>query len=83
MHSVLATETAVLVHFETIGSVLLILGCVVISLLTLVASQCDLNSHTAPPIHLPPCVDLTAAASHRKSAHKKTPLRRQVKSVYH
>ena len=45
MHGVLAAEAAVLVHFQTIRIVLLVLHGVVVALLTLGASQGDLDSH--------------------------------------
>ena len=42
---VLPAETAVLVHFQTVGIVLLVLVCVIISLLALRAGERDLNAH--------------------------------------
>ena len=45
MQGVLTAETAVLVHLETIGIVLLVLFRLVVSLLALTACQCDFNSH--------------------------------------
>jgi hypothetical protein len=41
----LAAEFAVLVHFKSVGVVLLVLHRIVVSLLALAARQCDLNSH--------------------------------------
>ena len=41
----LAAETTVFLHLKTIGSVLLVLCGVVVSLLTFVASKCNFNSH--------------------------------------
>ena len=45
MQSMLAAETAVFVHLETVGIILLVLLRLVVSLLALTARQCDLNSH--------------------------------------
>ena len=45
MESVLAAEATILVELKTIGIVLLVLHCVVVPLLALGASQCDLNAH--------------------------------------
>ena len=42
---VLPAETAVLVHFQTVGIVLLVLVCVIVSLLALSAGERDLNAH--------------------------------------
>ena len=42
---VLSAESAVLLHFETVGVVLLVLHGVVVSLLALRASQSDFNAH--------------------------------------
>ena len=44
MSSVLLAETAILVHFKSIGVVLLVFLCIVVSLLAFAAGQCDLNS---------------------------------------
>jgi hypothetical protein len=41
----LAAEFAVLVHFKSVGVILLVLGRVVVSLLAFAARQCDLDSH--------------------------------------
>jgi len=46
MQSMLAAETAVLVHLKTIGIVLLVLLGLVVSLLALTACHCDLDSHS-------------------------------------
>ena len=43
--SVFFTETAILVHFKSVRTVLLVLHCVVITLFALCAGQCDFNSH--------------------------------------
>jgi hypothetical protein len=49
----LLAELAVLVHFQSVGVVLLVLHCVVISLFALSASQRNLDSHfAAPPVIL-------------------------------
>ena len=45
MQGVLLAETAVLVHFKTIGIVLLVLLGIVVSLLALAANHCNLDSH--------------------------------------
>ena len=41
----LLAETTILVHFKSVGIILLILHCVVVSLLTFLTSQCYFNSH--------------------------------------
>ena len=66
---VLSAEGAILVQFQLVRSVLLVLHRIVVSLLALVASQCDFHAHlTAPPYYwyhvrltpgeyrLPPCL---------------------------
>ena len=51
MQSVLVAETAVLVHFKSVGIVFLILLGLVVSLLAFAAHKCDFNSHlSAPPV---------------------------------
>jgi len=45
MDCVFAAEPAVLVHFKPVRIILLVFGCIVISLLALAASQCDSDSH--------------------------------------
>ena len=45
MDSVLLAESAILLHFETVGVVLLVFHGVVVSLLALRASQCDFHAH--------------------------------------
>ena len=45
MHSVLAAEATVLVHFQSVRIVLLVLHGVVVALLTLGASQGNFDSH--------------------------------------
>ena len=41
----LAAEFAVLVHFKSVGVILLVFLCVVVSLLALSARKCDFDSH--------------------------------------
>ena len=53
---VLSAESAVLLHFETVGVVLLVLHGVVVSLLALRASQSDFNAHNGTSLKLPPCI---------------------------
>ena len=45
MDSVLLAESAILLHFQTIGVILFVLHGVVVSLLAFVASERDLHSH--------------------------------------
>ena len=45
MKGVLFAEPAVLVHFKSVGVVLLVFHCVVVALFALCASKCDFNSH--------------------------------------
>ncbi len=45
MQSVLLAESAVLVHFKSVGIVLLVLHGVVVALFALSAGHCDLHSH--------------------------------------
>ena len=50
MNRVLSAEPAILLHFKTVGVVLLVFHRVVVSLLAFVASERDLDSHcSAPP----------------------------------
>ena len=44
MQGVLAAETAILVHLESVGIVLLVLLCVVVSLLAFGAGESNLDS---------------------------------------
>ena len=53
---VLSAESAVLLHFETVGVILLVLHGVVVSLLALRASQSDFNAHNGTSLKLPPCI---------------------------
>lgn len=46
MQSMLAAETAILVHLKTIGIILFVLFRLVVSLLAFTACHCDLYSHT-------------------------------------
>ena len=57
MQSVFPAETAILIHFKSIGIVFLVFLGIVISLLALTANQCYLNSQFR---HL--LINLTAAA---------------------
>lgn len=51
MKSVLSAELTILVHLKSVGVILLVLHCVVISLLAFSARQCDLYSHSfTPPV---------------------------------
>ena len=45
MNSMLLAEAAVLVHLQSVGTVLLVFHCVVVALLALSARHCDLYSH--------------------------------------
>ena len=50
MNGMLSAEPAILLHFQTVGVVLLVFHGVVVSLLAFVASECNLDSHcSAPP----------------------------------
>ena len=53
---VLSAESAVLLHFETVGVILLVLHGVVVSLLALRASQSDFYAHNGTSLKLPPCI---------------------------
>ena len=53
---VLSAESAVLLHLETVGVILLVLHGVVVSLLALGASQSDFNAHNGTSLKLPPCI---------------------------
>jgi hypothetical protein len=49
----LLAETAILVHFKTVGVIFLVLERIVVALLAILASKSDLCTHkTAPPIKL-------------------------------
>ena len=52
----LSAESAVLLHFETVGVILLVLHGIVVSLLALRASQSDFNAHNGTSLKLPPCI---------------------------
>ena len=45
MNRVLSAEPAILLHFKTVGVVLLVFHRVVVSLLALIASQSHFNAH--------------------------------------
>jgi hypothetical protein len=49
---VLSAESAVLLHLETIGVILLVLHGVVVSLLALRASQSDFNAHNGTSLKI-------------------------------
>jgi len=49
---VLSAESAVLLHFETVGVILLVLHGVVVSLLALRASQSDFNAHNGTSLKI-------------------------------
>ena len=51
---VLSAESAVLLHFETVGVILLVLHGVVVSLLALRASQSDFNAHNGTSLNCLP-----------------------------
>ena len=53
---VLSAESAVFLHLETVGVVLLVLHGVVVSLLALRASQSDFHAHNGTSLNLPPCI---------------------------
>ena len=63
VQGLLLAESAILLHFETVRVVLLVLHGVVVSLLALIASERDLNSHVRHLLKsLPPCI---TAAIHK------------------
>jgi len=45
MKSVLTTETAVLVHFKSVGVVFLVFCGIIIPLLAFAANECNFDSH--------------------------------------
>ena len=49
---VLSAESAVLLHLETVGVILLVLHGVVVSLLALRASQSDFNAHNGTSLKI-------------------------------
>ena len=63
MQRVLPAERAVLVHLETLGIVLLVFHCVVVSLLALGACQGYLNAHNGTSLNN--CLPLQAALRFR------------------
>ena len=69
MSGVLSAESAVLLHFETVGVILLVLHGVVVSLLALGASQSDFNAHIGTSLKI---------ASLYHSAHEKNFGKRQL-----
>ena len=54
MHGVLAAETTILAHLELVRSVLFVLERVVVSLLALVASKGQFNSHFGTSFYIWP-----------------------------
>ena len=92
MNGVLSAESAVLLHFETIGVILLVFHGVVVSLLALGASQSDFNAHKRHLLKLPPCItpamkNLVSGQLHshseaEKGAQKNSPFS-QVDTFYH
>ena len=65
----LAAEAAVLVHFQSVGIVLLVLHGIVVSLLALRASQSDFNAHNGTSLNN--CLPLQGCFPKRE--HKKIP----------
>ena len=70
MSGVLSAESAVLLHLETIGVILLVLHGVVVSLLALGASQSDFNAHNGTSLILPPCI--TSSSKNLEAVTTKT-----------
>ena len=56
VNGVLLAESAILLHLETVGVILLVLHSVVVSLLALGASQSDFHAHNGTSLNLPPCI---------------------------
>ena len=52
VNGVLLAESAILLHFETVGIILLVLHGVVVSLLALGASQSDFNAHNGTSLKI-------------------------------
>jgi len=52
VNGVLLAESAILLHFETVGIVLLVLHGIVVSLLALRASQSDFNAHNGTSLNI-------------------------------
>ena len=85
MLGVLSAERAILASLKLFGSILLVLDSVVVPLLALITSKCDLDSvvsHTFRHLlfylsalrcgHLPPCMGIRIPACAQISARKKT-----------
>jgi len=75
------TETAVLVHFKSVGIILLVLHSVVVSLLAFAACQCNSNSISLSHSETPPDngiqgIPKILSPSHEEIRDKKRPLRR-------
>jgi hypothetical protein len=90
---VLSAESAVLLHFETVGVILLVLHGIVVSLLALGASQSDFNAHNGTSLKIASLYHpgyekfskrlTTIAAPELKNGRTKRALFSQVKSFYH
>ena len=92
MRGMLAAEGAILVHFKTVGSILLVLESIVVPLLAFVASQSNLYSHYRHLLVLfgpqtsclPACTETGRRAAGKTARcpiflhNKNKPLRRQV-----
>ena len=81
MKSMFTTETAVLVHFKSVGIILLVLHSVVVSLLAFAARKCDSNSISLSHSETPPdnriqCIPKILSPSRGEIRDKKRPLRR-------
>ena len=90
--SVLSAESAVLLHFETVGVILLVLHGVVVSLLALGASQSDFNAHIGTSLkiaslyhsaHIRILGSGTTIPPELKNGRNKKALFSQVKPFYH
>ena len=75
MQSVLAAEFAILVHLKSVRIVLLVLGCVVISLLALGADQSNLDSCVISHSLVPPMLNLRLHPSLQFEGLPRTSLR--------
>jgi len=52
VNGVFSAESAVLLHFETVGVILLVFHGVVVSLLALRTSQSDFNAHNGTSLNI-------------------------------
>jgi hypothetical protein len=90
---VLLAESAILLHLETVGVILLVLHGIVVSLLALRASQSDFNAHNGTSLKIAslyhPVYEkfsqrfTTITAPGLKNGRKNKALFSQVKSFYH